>query len=161
MMTDVQAAIEAMDFLLRPSATVSTNRVIEWLESHDPDVLSIIYEGMSRSVDRVVGGISAAVYFRLVSRLFATLLEEEGRTQYALSRYDAARIYAAFLLQCAREANDDVESSRLLRVAVQELESAYKRGEPASRRCIVDGILEHVFQNAAAHGIRRSAASSG
>jgi hypothetical protein len=147
MMTDGHVAIEAMDLLLRNSARVSGSRVSEWLATRDPDVLSVVYEAVSKGRDRLDGGVSPDVYFDLVTTLFSTLLEKEGHSDYALSRYDAGRIFAAFLLQCAKEAATHPEQARLLRAGAAHLAVAYKAGNEAQRRCIVDGVVEHVFHD--------------
>jgi len=68
------------------------------------------------------------------------LLEKEGHSDYALSRYDAGRIFAAFLLQCAKEAATHPEQARLLRAGAAHLAVAYKAGNDAQRRCVVDGL---------------------
>jgi hypothetical protein len=69
MMTDGHVAIEAMDLLLRNSASVSGSRVKEWLAARDPDVLSVVYEAVSKARDRITGGILPDVYFDLVKTL--------------------------------------------------------------------------------------------
>ncbi len=146
-MTDGHVAIEAMDLLLRTSATVSGSRVKEWLAARDPDVLSVVYEAVSKAKDRLEGGVLPDVYFDLVKTLFSTLLQTKGHSDYALSPYDAGRIYAAFLRQCAKEAATHPEQARLLRAGAEHLAVAYKAGNEAQRRCIVDGIVEHVLHD--------------
>lgn len=147
MMTDGHVAIEAMDLLLRTSATVSGSRVKEWIAARDPDVLSVVYEAVSKASDRLDGGVLPDVYFELVKTLFSTLLHKQGHSDYALSPYDAGRVYAAFLLQCAERAAADPEQARLLRAGAEHLGTAYKAGDETQRRCIVDGVVEHVFHD--------------
>lgn len=146
-MTDGQVAIEAMDLLLRSSARISGSRVSAWLVTRDPDVLSVVYESVSKAGDRVDGGVTPGVYFELITTLFSALLERQGHSDYALSRYDAGRIYAAFLLQCANDAAVHPEQARLLRAGAAHLATAYRAGNEAQRRCIVDGIVEHALHD--------------
>ena len=87
------------------------------------------------------------MYLELLKTLFITLLEREGRSDYALCRYDAARICASFIVQMANEAPTAPECRAVLRSAVDSLAIAYRAGNTVQRRCIVDGILEHVFVN--------------
>jgi hypothetical protein len=143
MMTDAQVAIEAMDLLLRDGATVPASRVKEWLTTQDPDALSVVYEAISKKWHQVSGGLSPEIYFELVSLLFRVALREAPRSDYGLSKYDAATIYSAFLVQCANDPN----TLQLLRAAAADLEQLYRTGDEAQKRCVVDGVLEHVFSN--------------
>ncbi len=115
-MTHGQVAIEAMDLLCRSSARVPGSRIREWLATRDPDVLSVVYEAVTRAGDRIDGGVSPEVYFELVTASFSAVLEKRGQSEYALSPYDAATIYGAFLLRCAKDSAVHPELLRLLRM---------------------------------------------
>jgi hypothetical protein len=148
MMTDGHVAIEAMDLLLRGSSTVSGTRVEEWLVTRDPDVLSVIYEAIAGAKGRIEGGVSPEVYFELVKKLFDCLLARQGNSEYALTQYDAGRVYAAFLVQCAKQAATDPRFGRLLHSGAAHLGAAYEAGSESQKRCIVDGVVEHVVRDA-------------
>ena len=143
-MTDSRIAIEAMDLLLRSDARVLGSRLDEWLTTNDPDVLSVVYLAISRAEGRIDDGIEPKTYFALVAKLLRVLPDQPGNSGYSLGSYDAASIYAAFLRQCATDESMPGRA-HLLRVAVDDLEEAYRQGDENRRRCIVDGALEHSF----------------
>ena len=143
-MTDSRIAIEAMDLLLRPDARVPGTRLVDWLTSNEPEVLSVVYLAISRAEGRIDDGIEPKTYFALVAKLLRVLPEEPRNSGYSLGCYDAAGIYAAFLRQCATD-DGMPGSADLLRLAVDDLAEAYRLGDESRRRCIVDGALEHAF----------------
>ncbi len=144
-MTDVQIAIEVLEFI-HASEGVSKEQFRRWLRTRDPDVLGALYHAAAHGWSRVQGGVSRREFRELLDHLVAATLARPGKSPYGLSDYAAVRTYCGFLTECYRDAARDSEALACLRAGVRTLARLYRAGSVGQRRCLVDGCIEHLFE---------------
>ena len=119
---------------------------MQWASSDDPDVLSLLVEMSTQRPDVFSVDVTYEMARDLQFKLFkATLSGEPARSgHFGLSSYDVARhIYSWFVSATAKEPR---ETEALVRAAAGDLAEMYRTSSEESRRCIVDDILEHLFE---------------
>jgi hypothetical protein len=144
MLTDVQIAIEATEFIHGPGR-VSKRRFSEWQRSDDPDVLGALYWAAAHHWSRIDPSISRDDLERLLVRLTRATLNRPGKTMYGLTDHAAVRTYCGFMAECYKN-RADPDADACLKLAVRNLGTLYRNASVPQRRCLVDAGIEHLFE---------------
>jgi hypothetical protein len=146
MAAEVQRAIEVAEFI-HGTDSLPKVRLDWWLRSNDPDVLGAVYFAAAHHWARIEPRTTRIEFGRLVGRVLAVALRAKGRTHFSMDKYRAARTFMGWMLECFQDRKDDPEAERSLKWAVAFLAALYRKGSAKDRRCVVDGVLEHLFES--------------
>lgn len=148
MSLDVVRTIEIFDFL-RGQATIDKSKVLEWKKSEDEDVLQLLFHAITYEFARIQPSLSRAEYGDLLLRVFAVMVRRkaEKRTPYALSPYEIGYLFACWATEAIGDSAQP-ENIEVLNRGREVLGALYQSGDESQRRIIVNGTLEHLFENA-------------
>lgn len=127
------------------SGDIDQDRVKVWMNSDDIEVLGALHTFMSKGeyLDRVKPSLSRAELSEFFFRYYERCLRENHEGAWADSRYGAAWDVAAWFKglwnrgPSERDLQDEIKNW---------LAALYLNGDERLRRCIVDGALEHMFE---------------
>jgi hypothetical protein len=148
MSSDVVRAIEISEFLHSPTA-IGNSKVQEWKESLDENVLGLLLYAVSSQWSRIQPGLSRAEYGDLVLSVFRAAVEGRSlkKTSYAQSPYEIGHTFASWASDAVSNASLEPQVSEVLARTKEVLAALYRGGDESQRRCVVDGVLEHLFEN--------------
>lgn len=130
-----------------PTKRVNASVVRSWLKSDDPEVLGAIYDFMTRpnGAARISPPLDFAEYQNLMFRYGDICLRRDEAGEWADSRYSYGTRLVGWILKLWK--GDDRERQFVQRWK-EWLSQKYRDGDSTVRRCIVDAVLEHLFEHA-------------
>jgi len=125
---------------------IHRERVREWMKAEDLGAQGALYAYVMDSSysKRIEPGLTFDDYHRFVMRYFERCIEENPDDEWANSRWDAARDFVSWFRGLWKD--PDVPRAALtdLKKWIGEI---YKGGDDDIKRCVVDGALEHLFED--------------
>jgi hypothetical protein len=121
--------------------------VMEWADSADINVLGVLYGYLSNAsyFERVTPSLRPQEFLQFSLKYFARCIIENASSKYADSRYEATwELVSVFL--SFWNSDERVHCSTIKSWLAEQ----YKHGDDEVRRSLVDGTLEHLFENAEA-----------
>lgn len=120
--------------------------VTSWMRSENIDVLGALYAfiGNPDNFNRITPGLSLPDHFEFVLSYFKRCLLENPGGEWAHSRYEAAWEFASWFCGMWKDNSVERERFEVLRKFLAEI---YANGDDTVRDCIVNGALEHMFEN--------------
>lgn len=140
----------------QPSLPIPKEKVLNWMQSDDLEVLGTLYNFISgpdtdQSRERIVPSLDYCDYYRFLTHFFDLAIRTnldnsnpELTNDWVYSRYEAAReLYDWFT-----EVWVDKEAPRDVQIEIKKwIGNFYKDGNLEIRTCLVNGTLEHLFEN--------------
>jgi hypothetical protein len=125
---------------------ISKSNVINWMKSNDIEVLGAIYSYITKPqhAARVTPALIQSDYSEFLMRYFERCFYENPDGDWSDSRYAAARGVGSWFRALWKEY--EVNKNELVELK-NWLARVYKKSDESVRRCIVDGTLEHLFEN--------------
>lgn len=143
---------EITDSFGLPSAPKNTSipkeRVVQWMASDDLETLGALHAFLSKGnhLGRVSPSLSREDLAGFAMRYFEKCLRQNQEGEWAHGRYAAAWDIASWFGALWKRGSAE---SALLDQIKDWLAKLYKGADAELKRCIVDGALEHMFENKA------------
>lgn len=147
MSPELQAVIDEFGLPEHPkSSPVAKARVIDWAKSDDIETLGALYAFLMKSnyAARVQPPLTFRELWSFLARYYERCFREDPNGNWANGRYPAAWDFASWFARQTKTST--VDRTELGRVK-DWLGGIYKSADEPLRRCIVDGALEHLFEN--------------
>jgi hypothetical protein len=124
---------------------IQRERVRGWMKAQELRSLGALYSFLMDSAysQRIEPGLNFADYHQFVMRYLGRCIKEDVDDDWADSRWDAARDFVSWFRGLWKDPDVPREALRDLEKWLGEL---YKDGNEDIKRCIVDGALEHLFE---------------
>jgi hypothetical protein len=130
---------------------VPNDKIINWMQSKDIEVLGAIYDFISRKkyYKKIYPGLTAEDYNGFIMHFFKRCILEIPSTDwksdhFVLSRYDAGYDFVRWFKIFW---NDPNVPKSIVYALKEWLENIYKDGDEEIRECIITAMLEHLFNN--------------
>lgn len=146
-MSEVDDIVEQFGLPENPKfGSIAKVRVLDWMRSNDTEALGALYTFLMKraNADRVEPKLSFAEHKAFVLPYFQRCLLDDPQGEWAHSRYRAAWDLASWFGAIWKDPR--VDKAELLSVK-RWLADVYINSNEVVRRCIVNGTLEHVFEN--------------
>ncbi len=147
METLLDEIIESFGLPEKPkSGPVPRDRVLAWMETDDVEALGALYAYLMKAdySRRVFPALMLSDYLTFVPRYLERCFHENPDGEWSHGRYAAAWDFASWFGTLWRDRQ--IDKKELVRLK-NWLGGIYKNGNAAVRRCIIDGTLEHLFEN--------------
>ena len=122
----------------------SVRELLSWMSSEDPDALGAAFQALYArdSIDGAVDSQTANQF--LVRYLVATMRRETSSAEmFSMQPYVAAHELARLYKYWRRAVPSDDRNLQRVRAELAEL---YVSGDELTRKVLVDGALEHIFE---------------
>jgi hypothetical protein len=125
---------------------VPQQKVLSWLNDNNIDVLGAAYALIFEAdlAKRIIPPLEFLHYHKFLIHYFDRCIRENPESEWADSNYTAAWSLVNWFRNVWK---DQIPRSSELKELKQWLEGLYINGDDQIRRCIVDGTLEHLFEN--------------
>jgi hypothetical protein len=143
---DVIRIINILEFRRAP-VRIKQRRVTEWLQSGDPNVVAAATDAILMHNDFISPKLNDGEILAILQRNFAiNLSTPKAPTLYSHSCYEAGR---ALFMWVLLQADSDYVLNNVdaLDVLSTNLANLYLTASPDQKDCIVNGVLEHLFEN--------------
>jgi hypothetical protein len=130
------------------TACIAKPLVLDWMKSDDMEVLGALQTFLSKArfLDRVKPGMSRDELSEFALHYYGRCLRENQEGEWALGRYGAAWDIASWFRGLWSRGVDEIGLVERIKSWLGEL---YVQSDADVRRCIVDGALEHMFEERA------------
>ena len=129
---------------IQSGASVSQERVAEWIGSGDIETWGAVYELILRAHDRIEPELSLGEACGFVRRYLLKCLEEDPAPgDFVHGGYQAAWDLAAWLKHLDEMG---AEAEEIQEDLAADVEALYRRGNESVRDRILSGFLEHAFE---------------
>ena len=125
---------------------ISKDDVVNWMRSDDIEILGALYSFLMKPqcAVRIIPALTLSDYAGFVTHYFERCFHEDPDGDWSDSRYAAARGLISWFGMLWKD--DQVDRKELVKLKGW-LAGVYKDAEDPVRRCIVDGALEHLFED--------------
>jgi hypothetical protein len=125
---------------------IAKSSVLEWMSLDDMEVLGAVYTFImkSRHASRIFPALEFGDYMKFLMMYYERCFIENQEGEWACGRYSAAWEFNGWFRSLWKDSK--VDRKNLVKLK-EWLAGIYKRGDEPIRRCIVDGALEHLFEN--------------
>lgn len=140
-MQDYQKILSLID---DKSKSIPKSLVLDWTKSDDILVLGALYKLTDKDYFRIKPELGTQVTYDLILKyLTRCMLDNPESSDLILSGYEAAWTLASWFKQlCAQRPTTD----QILKTIVSTLGAMYEKGDPAVQDRILNGTLEHIFE---------------
>jgi len=144
MIAAIRAAFTAVDSV--ESRAVSKTKVLEWMRSPDIEVRGALYSKIRDAAlaKRIEPPLQFEDYFNLVVPYFEQCIEHDPDGEWSHSRYLAGHEFVSWILDFWNK--KDVPREKLAEIK-HRLGDLYRRGSEDVREGVINGVLEHLFEN--------------
>jgi hypothetical protein len=148
MSSEVVRAIEISEFA-HSQTTVSKCKLDDWEQSSDENVLGLLLHAVTVGWERIQPPLSCDEYGDLLLKVFNAAVENktENKTSYARSPYEVGHLLAACAVQAITLVGSEPRILQVFGRLKEVLARLYRTGNGSQRRCIIDAVLEHSFEN--------------
>jgi hypothetical protein len=133
---------------LRAEYSIPKATLMTWIHSADNMVLGSILEITLRRYQQVAPALTLKeqgdILVSVALRIIGANSKEES--DYASTDYEAAEVLQAWLLACYKRLSTHNQAAACLGDAKNKLAQFYQRANGEARRCLVNGVLEHIFE---------------
>ena len=131
----------------REGNIIPVERLREWMHRPEIEVQAAIYDLVTSSerVKKVVPDLTFEDYLAFMPAFFSRCIIENPNTELTLSRWEAAMEFMAWFGNLWD--NPSVHKS-VLSEAKDQLRKLYLEGDSDVRLALIQGTLEHLFENA-------------
>lgn len=147
MATLLQEVIEQFGLPEKPkSHTLAKETVVAWMRSSDIEVLGALYAFLMKPdyAKRIVPALAFSDYAGFLTHYFERCFKENPDGDWSHSRYEAAWDFASWFGTVWKNRQIDRDEVAKLK---DWLAKTYKSADEPTRRCLVDGTLEHLFES--------------
>jgi hypothetical protein len=150
MTDDNQSAPEILKALsrdLKGTDRISADLLRKWMRRPEIEVQAAIYDLVTSSerVKNVVPALTFEDYLAFMPAFFSRCLVENPSTELTLSRWEAAMEFMAWFSNLW---DDPSVNKSILAGAKNQLRKLYLEGDADVRLALIQGTLEHLFENA-------------
>lgn len=149
MSDDVVRIVEILQ-AMRHTDVILKSQVYDWMNSTDENVIGALVHLTVRRPEAINPPLTRTDIDALVKKTFALALAstDSRKSEFALSDYDGARQFARWLRECSEaSAQGDVEARERVSSGKAWIEEMYLSASEAARVCIIEGALEHLFED--------------
>jgi hypothetical protein len=128
------------------TSRIHRSKVLEWAQSTDIETLGALYTYLMepRYSERIHPHLNFEHYANFVLPYLERCIVENPEGEWSLSNYEAGYEYARWF----RGAWIDTEVPRdHIELLTNHLATLYMNGNSSQRRCVVDAVLEHLFED--------------
>jgi hypothetical protein len=138
---------EIVDKLGSEGDTIPVERLRDWMRRPEIEVQAAIYDLVTNSerVKKVVPDLTFEDYLAFMPAFFSRCIIENPNTELTLSRWEAAMEFMGWFGNLWD--NSSVHKS-VLSEAKGQLRKLYQEGDSDVRLALIQGTLEHLFENA-------------
>lgn len=143
--TDLVEQIETLfDKRTRQGATIDPDKVINWSKNDNLEVKGIVYSILTDKdrYSRLSHPIDSKFSFQFCLDFLLLCMTNSHDGDWVLTRYTAAYELLRLYSHISNESD-----GRKIKVIKKRLEDIYISGAEKDRRVIVNGFLEHLFEN--------------
>jgi hypothetical protein len=128
------------------ASEIAKSRVLEWMRSPDLEVRGALYSMISNSerASHVKPALEFDDYYGFVLDYLEQCIEHNPDGEWADSRYLAGHQLVAWIVDFWN--NKSVPRTRLAEIK-RRLGDLYRRGDEDVRDGVLNGVLEHLFEN--------------
>lgn len=127
---------------------IERSKVLEWAFTEDTEEIVALVDTLFEASERVQPPLTINEFGRIILHLCKKVIAEaqEVSGDFGITRYEAARMLYQWVIECFRQLDRYPEARSALEAAKEFLKETYINGEVTVRRCLVDGALEHIFE---------------
>lgn len=119
-------------------------QVLAWMQSEELRVLGAVYVLTDKAWGRIQPTLAGDTICAFILRYYIRCIVEGPQSEdFVLSRYEAANTMAEWIKHLC---NKRPETDTLLQQVAATLRTAYLNGQEEIKECLVNGVLEHVFE---------------
>ena len=135
---------DAIVLLLGSDQPISQTQVVAWMRSEDLRVLGALYVLTDKAWDRIQPPLDKDATCAFILRYYMRCIQEgPSSEEFVLSRYEAAHAMARWIKHLwGKRPETDTD----LQQVTTTLKQAYLQGNDAVKGGLVNGVLEHVFE---------------
>lgn len=128
------------------SKVLNRKEVENLFDTEDLECLGAVFAFLSKkeTIERISPPISRDFYVENAFNYYGRCIVENPQGEWADSNYSAAYAASGLFRQLWSESEALKEKPELFKIWIQEL---YRVGDEKVRKCIVNGILEHLFED--------------
>lgn len=146
MNADVIRVINILEFRRSP-VQIKKRHVLDWLLSNDPNVIAAAVDAILMHNDCISPRLTNDEILDLLQRNFMlNLSTEKAPTLYGHSCYEAGRTLFMWVLTLFDTGHAPGDGEALRRLS-SYLSGLYLSASEKQRNCIVNGVLEHLFES--------------
>ena len=135
---------DAIVALLESDQPIPQAQVVVWMRSEDLRVLGALYVLTDKAWDRIQPTVDRDTICAFILRYYMRCIEEGPPSEdFVLSRYEAAHTMAGWIKHLWGKRP---ETDAILEQVATTLKHAYLQGDDAIKEGLVNGVLEHVFE---------------
>jgi len=125
---------------------ISRSQVMAWMESDELDVLSTLYHYLTEEPfsQFVAPALNAEDNLRFAKKYLERCIIEGPSSEFADNRYEAAHEAARWFRYFWKGSGNGSQEIHGLK---SWLETMYLQGDDSVRICVVNGVLEHLFED--------------
>jgi hypothetical protein len=123
---------------------IQESDIIRWMQSDNIEILGAVFVIFDQYADRIESMPPINIVINFYIRYFCRCLIENPSGNYAHSQYTAAHSLASWYKALRK---DRLVPKSVLRTVKDVIIDTYKQGDEEVRRCIVHGVLEHLFED--------------
>lgn len=130
--------------LLKTDQEISRSQILEWMKSKDIKVLGALYTLTNRAYYRIKPELGMETSCDFILEYYTRCIIENPKSGDCLySRYEAGFIMSTWIKHLW---NKRPETDKILEKVKDTLAEVYLCGDKEIQDCIVDTVLEHIFE---------------
>lgn len=135
---------DAIVALLESDQPIPQGQVLAWMRSEDLRVLGALYVLTDQAWNRIQPAVDRDTICAFILRYYMRCIAEGPQGEdFVMSRYEAAQTMAGWIKHLWGKRP---ETDAILQQVAATLKQAYVNGQEEIKQCLVNGVLEHVFE---------------